>query len=162
MKKIGAVTFLAAVLLLTGCGSDLPTWNKDDLDPTTSGNLEIAIRTFLDKPDVESFAVDVAAAEVMRRPWDYYGQAVRFRGQVAVIQDYPPGHNMSEALGGESCEIVITAEDGLTIIDGLLLGNTRGLHVGDYVTFCGYPCGIMEVPNKFGGKFSHLIVVGRR
>ena len=128
----------------------------------TSGNLEMAIMTFCDKPNVESFAVDVTASDVMRRPWDYYGQAVRFSGYVAVLQDYPPGHNISKALGGESCEIVMTADDGVTIVDGMLLGNTKGLQIGDYVTFCGYPCGVMEVPNKLGGNFSHLVVIGRR
>lgn len=186
MKKILTAAFLA-LFLFSGCGnnpnstkpstseppaqaekskvkapSQKPTWNKDDLDPMTSGNFETAVLTFRDNPDVQTSAIDVPAADVMRRPWDYYGQAVRFSGQVAVIQDYPPGHNMSKALGGESCEIVMTADDGITIIDGMLLGNTKGLQVGDYVTFCGYPCGVMEVANKIGGKFSHLVVVGKR
>lgn len=186
MKKFLAMTSVA-IFLLTGCGSSSssdtkstpskqeqvqqskpavaekePAWNTEDLDPTTSGNLEMAIITFRNKPDVQSSAVDAIAADVMRRPWDYYGQAVRFSGQVAVLQDYPPGHNISKALGGESCEIVMTADDGVTIIDGMLLGNTKGLQIGDYVTFCGYPCGILEVDNKIGGKFSHLVVVGRR
>ena len=184
MKKLAAITSLT-VLLLTGCGNTpssnntttppqqveqskptvtkkAPSWNTDDLNPTTSGNLEMAIMTFRDKPDVESSAIDVVASDVIRRPWDYYGQAVRFSGYVAVLQDYPPGHNISKAMGGETCEIVMTADDGITIVDGMLLGDTKGLQIGDYVTFCGYPCGVMEVPNKLGGKFSHLVVIGRR
>ena len=184
MKKFLIATSVT-VFLLSGCGNDSKpnsspapsqqveqtkqmtpkkelSWNTNDLNPTTSGNLEMAILTFRDKPDVQSSAIDVAPADVMRRPWDYYGKSVRFSGTAAVIQDYPPGHDISKAMGGESCEIVMTADDGVTIIDGMLLGNTKGLQVGDYVTFCGYPCGVMEVPNKMGGKFSHLVVIGRR
>lgn len=137
-------------------------WNTADLNPISSGNLKTAFFTFRDNPNVESLAINVNAAEVMRRPWEYYGQAVRFSGRAVVLQDCPPGHDMSKAFGGESCEIVLLADDGNTVVDGMLLGNTKGLNIGDRVTFCGYPCGILKVANKAGGLVSHLAVVGRR
>lgn len=186
MKKFFALMF-AAVFLFTGCGnnasekstapktekqveqqtetkavSETPQWNTSDLNPETNGNIQTATRLLNANPNLQSIAVDADAADVMRRPWDYYGQVIRFTGYAALLQDQPPGSDLSRALGGEACEIVMTAEDSATIVDGILRGNTKGLYEGDYTEFYGYPCGIMEVPNKIGGKFSHLLVIGTR
>ena len=81
-------------------------------------------------------------------------------GYASVLQDYPPGHELSNAIGGEFCEIVMTNETESVIIDGMLRGSTKGIQNGDLVTFYDYPVGIMEVPNKVGENFSHLIIVG--
>lgn len=181
MRKFMAMAFLA-VMLFTGCGDTKtatpppdnktsttqvtvevprePVWDTSNLDPMKNGNFQTAVEVFRKNPNISTLAIDANTSDVMRRPWDYYGKVVRFSGEAAVLQDYPPSNDLSKMLGGESCEIVMTADDGMTIVDGMLLGNTKGLQIGDYVTFVGYPCGVMEVDNKIGGKFSHLIVVG--
>ena len=180
MKKFFALIF-ATMFLLTGCGGSSksknespppkqveqpapapPTWNKNDLNPQSNGNIAVAASLLRKNSNPEPSAIDVAPEDVMKRPWDYYGQVVRFTGYAAVLQDYPPGSDLSKALGGECCEVVISAgSDSAVIVDGILLGSTKGIREGDVVTFVGYPCGVMEVPNKLGGKFSHLIVVGK-
>ena len=181
MKKFFALMF-TAMFLFAGCGGNSKpktespptqqqqeqpkpaptTWNKDDLNPQTNGNIAVAANLLRKNSDLNSMAIDVAPEDVMKRPWDYYGQVIRFSGTAAVLQDYPAGSDLGKILGGECCEVVLSASDAsVVVIDGMLLGSTKGIREGDYVTFVGYPCGIMEVPNKLGGKFSHLVVIGK-
>lgn len=180
MKKILIPAIVAGLFLLTGCGGtntatpepqapqkvETPapaarTWNTSDINALTNGNMQYAAELVRERTgDLASSAIEAVPADVMRRPWDYYGKVVSFSGTVAVVQDSPPGDNLSKGLGGSACEIVITADD--VIIDGLLAGNSSGVYTGDWVTFYGYPCGTMEVDNKIGGKFKHLLVIGTR
>lgn len=183
MKKLFSALIVAVIFLMFGCGNssnnstsntntkkesttqevsvkEQTTWNKSDLNLKTNGNMQLAFSLVKDNANLQSLAEDADATEVMKRSWDYYGKVIRFSGYAAVLQDYPPGHDMSQAIGGESCEIVMTNENESVIVDGMLRGSTKGLQNGDLVTFCGYSVGIMEVPNKVGGNFSHLIVVG--
>ena len=182
MKNFLSVLLVVFMVLISGCGNsnnnsksntteqpkqnqstsvkEQTTWNKSDLDPKTNGNMQLAFSLVKDNANLQSLAENADATEVMKRPWDYYGKVIRFSGYASVLQDYPPGHELSKAIGGEFCEIVMTNETESVIIDGMLRGSTRGIQNGDLVTFCGYPVGIMEVPNKIGGSFSHLIVIG--
>ncbi len=138
------------------------SWNKEDLNADTNGNMQFAVKLLRQNSNLADIAVDVYPEDVMKRPWDYYGQVVRFTGKASVLQDYPAGSSTGKALGGECCEIVMTSGDYSTVIvDGILLGSTKGIREGDTVTFVGYPCGISDVQNKLGGTFSHLIVVGK-
>ena len=138
------------------------SWNKEDINADTNGNMQLATKLLRQNSNLADIAIDVYPEDVMKRPWDYYGQVVRFTGTASVLQDYPAGSSTGKALGGECCEIVITSGDYSTVIvDGILLGSTKGIREGDTVTFVGYPCGISDVKNKLGGTFSHLIVIGK-
>ena len=140
-----------------------PNWNKSEIDATKNGNMAIAaeiVRT--EKDSIKQNAETVNAADVIKRPWDYYGKVYKFQGESAVLQDYPPTSDIGKALGGDACEIVMTCGAQETIVDGMLAGNTKGLQEGSTVEIYGYVVGTMEVDNKIGGKFTHLIVVGVR
>ena len=82
------------------------------------------------------------------------------KGVIAIFLALPAGSDVGKILGGESCEVVMTIGNEETIVDGLLRGTTKGLSNGQRVVIYGYPVGISEVPNKVGGKLTHLVIVG--
>jgi hypothetical protein len=98
----------------------------------------------------------------MKAPWNFYGQVVSMSGQVSIIQEYPPKHQTSKLLGGQSAsQIVLVTDDGI-ILD-LFMPNTSGdIQVGHYITLYAYPVGLIEVDNRFGGKTTQLMLVGNQ
>ncbi len=137
-----------------------PEWNTSEMDAQKNGNIKIAAKLVKNDSNLAAKAETASAAEVIKRPWDYYGKVLKFEGTAAVLQDYPAGSDVGKILGGESCEVVMTIGNEETIVDGLLRGTTKGLSNGQRVVIYGYPVGISEVPNKVGGKFTHLVIVG--
>ena len=137
-----------------------PTWNKSEVDATKNGNLQIAVKEMMKHQNLSDIAIQADPIAVYRSPWDYYGKVVTFTGTAYVLENMPPENNMSKLFGGSMCEVIISY-DGGEIVDGLLAGDTNNLQVGQTVTFYGYPIGRTEVPNKMGGKFNHLMVIGR-
>lgn len=141
--------------------SEEAKWNKSDINAQSNGNIAIAANIVKrNKAAIKENAQTVNAAEVMRRPWDYYGKVYKFQGVAEVLQDYPPASDLGKLLGGECCEIVMTADNQETIVDGIVLGSTKGLQEGSIAEIYGYVAGTMEVPNKIGGNFTHLVVIG--
>ncbi len=138
-----------------------PEWNKSDINAESNGNLAIAASIVREKKgSLKENAETINPADAIKRPWDYYGKVYKFQGIAYVLQDYPPTSDMGKALGGDACEIVITSGESETIVDGMLYGTTKGIQEGTTVNMYGYIVGTMEVPNKIGGKFTHLVVVG--
>lgn len=136
-------------------------WNTKDIDAIQNGNIPIAVRKMKADGDIKNMATATSLEDVAKRPWDFYGKVIECTGEVGVVQDYPPGSDFSKIMGGQSCaEVVMETNDG-TIVDAFISGSSGSLRVGQLATVYGYPVGISEVPNKVGGKFTHLIIVGK-
>ncbi|PKM88140.1 MAG: hypothetical protein CVU87_08135 [Firmicutes bacterium HGW-Firmicutes-12] len=126
-------------------------WNISELDAMENGNIMIALKKLKSNGDI-------ADRNVFKRPWDFYGKVVRFSGLIYIVQDYPPGSDLSEQFGGSAAEVVLETDDG-TIVDILVSGTCGKLKVGDITSVYGYPVGLAEVPNELGGNTTQLIVV---
>lgn len=135
-------------------------WNTSETDPTKNGNIDLAVKLLKKNSDIKTSAVEEDPAVVIKMPWNYYGKALKFSGYVEVADDYPPNSDVSKFLDTtNSSDLVITSLDG-TIIETFLRVSSGSVKVGDYVTVYGYAVGRMEVDNKLGGQFTHLILVG--
>lgn len=173
MKSIKLLMLVLFVSLLSACGGSdsggsaqpesvadvlapAATWNMEDLEIATNGNLPVAIAAL--NSGLEKLPAKVAAEIVFKRPWDFYGKEVCFTGLVGIVQDYPPGNEISKLFGGSVSEIVMV--DGETVIDGILKGSSGNVSIGDKATICGTPAGHVEVENRLGGKTTQLAVVG--
>ncbi len=174
MKVFNAIV-LAILVSLTACNSETSsgdavsdasatqaspkpaTWNLEDPDALTNGNIDIAIAAILQ--GIETSKEDAAPAQVMKRPWDFYGKKLCFSGQAMIVQDFPPGNVASQVMGGSTSEIVFGAPDG-TIIDALVKGSSGASEVGKPITICGMPAGRVTVNNQLGGQTTQLYIVG--
>lgn len=136
-------------------------WNTKEADSTKNGNVRIAVKELKKNKDLKSISIDGNPAEIIKRPWDFYGKAIKFTGSIAVIEEFPPDSDESKAMGGKAYDIVIVSADQ-TIVEGFMEGSSGNLKKGDQVTIYGYPTGTMEVANRVGGKFTHLEIVGNR
>lgn len=127
-------------------------WNFDDTNVETNGNVEVAIALLQDIDQLDAPIHDVEP--IMRAPWKWYGTLVCFVNVVALIQDEPLEQGM------EIGDVVTASGDG-HIVEYLLLGGSGSIAVGSRVKLCGFPVGRMQVDNKLGGKFTHLMIVGK-
>jgi hypothetical protein len=132
-----------------------PNWNKNDVDATKNGNIKLAV-DMLKAMKVMPSGEAVASENVIKTPWNYYGKPITFTGEVAVVQDYPPGSDLGKA--GLVADIVIETDDG-TIVEFFSMVPSGNVKVGQDVTITGYPVGRTEVKNAVGGSFTHLIVI---
>lgn len=132
-----------------------PNWNKNDVDATKNGNIKLAV-DMLKALKVMPSGEAVASENVIKTPWNYYGKPITFSGEVAVVQDYPPGSDFGKA--GLVADIVIETDDG-TIVEFFSMVPSENVKVGQNVTITGYPVGRTEVKNAVGGSFTHLIVI---
>ena len=135
-------------------------WNTKEIDARENGNMHIAVKKMKADGNIKNMAIIASPSDIAKRPWDFYGKVIKFTGVAAVVQDYPPGNELSKLMGGSCAEVVIETEDG-TIVDAFVEGSSGSLKVGQNSTIYGYPVGITEVANKVGGKFTHLIIIGQ-
>ena len=159
MKKILVIVL---VLCFAAMASAADTgWNKTDPNALTNGNIHRAVSVLRSSNFTKEDAVNEDAFVVMKTPWNYYGTLLAFSGVVGVVDDYPPGSDVSSILQcDDASEIVITSNDGETIVDMFLRSSSGRIRVGDYVTLYGLVVGRAEVDNRMGGTFSHLIIIG--
>ena len=181
--KFGVATLFAASLAFGGCGDSNSTqntastqkqeqkvqtekkhevqWNKSEPDAMKNGNFALAVKELKKNNNALSdSAVNQDAASVIKAPWNYYGQIISFTGIVASVQAEPPESKMGKVMGGQCGEIVMQS-DQETIVDAMVSGDVTGIENGQQVTIYAYPVGRTEVPNRIGGSFTHLVVVGR-
>ena len=137
-------------------------WNTSEVDAQKNGNFTPAVKVLNKTDDMNAVAEDVDAAAVMQKPWEYYGKVIRVTGTVAVVANYPPDSKRAKQMGspskGASDVVVMVGHD--TIVEFFLQGTTD-LQKNAQATLMGYPIGRTQVENKVGGKFTHLIVVGK-
>lgn len=137
------------------------TWNTKELDAAQNGNIAVAIEHIHASPMLKTKAVNADPALVAKAPWNYYGKVLKFTGVVEVAQDYPPSSELPTAFKTrEASEMVIVCGAQETIVDMFCAKSSGRIKAGDTVTVYGYPVGITEVPNRLGGTFTHLVVVG--
>jgi hypothetical protein len=136
-----------------------PKWNTKDMYIESNSNIPLAIKLLKVNGDITKTAEAPAPISVQKAPWDYYGKPLKVTGKVAVVQDFPPGSEQVTAMGGKACEIVLIANDG-AIIDSMLSVSSGDVKIGDSVTIFGYAVGLVEAPNKLGGKTTEVAVIG--
>jgi flagellar motor protein MotB len=137
-----------------------PNWNTKDMYGDTNGNIELAARILNSvEDDFSQNAEWLPAGEVLKAPWKYYGQVVSFSGTIGLVQDYPPNHQFSKLLGGSASQIVLSADDG-TNVNYFMPFSSDGLQVGQSLIIFGFPVGLVEVDNQFGGMTTQLMMVG--
>jgi hypothetical protein len=135
-------------------------WNTSDIDAIQNGNIAVAVHYINQNPNLRQYAATFSPASVAKTPYSYYGRAGVFSGVVAVVQDEPPGSDFSQAVGGQNAsDIVMETNDG-TIVEMFCMKASGYIRVGSTVNLYGYPVGVTEVPNRVGGTFTHLILVG--
>lgn len=136
------------------------TWNTEDMDVSSNGNVPVAIEFIKDTANPTQAVESAAPAEAFKAPWKYYGKIVAATGSIGIIQEYPPGSDLYNLVGGDCGEILLATDDG-TLIDYLQIGSTGEAQVGDVVTLYGTPAGQCTVDNKLGGQTTELFVVGK-
>ncbi|MFU1795402.1 hypothetical protein ACM1RC_16160 [Paenibacillus azoreducens] len=132
-----------------------PKWNMNEPDATKNGNINIAIEMLKASKEIPVGEL-VSPEEVIKTPWNFYGKPLIFSGEVAVVEDYPPGSDFGKA--GLASDIVIESNDG-TIVEFFSMVPSGNIKVGQTVSITAYPVGRAEVENKLGGSFTHLVVV---
>lgn len=135
-----------------------PAWNANEPDAMKNGNIPKAIdmlKVMKETPAGEPVSPD----EVMKAPWSFYGKPLIFTGEVAVVEDYPPGSDFGKA--GLASDIVIETGDG-TIVEFFSMVPSGSMKAGQTVSITAYAVGRTEVENKLGGSFTHLIAVTNR
>lgn len=143
----------------SGSSTGQPEWNTSDVNIQTNGNLPIAAEAIKSLSPANGIHHNDPAA-VLKTPWKYYGQLLCYSGMVELADDYPAGSNISNALQStEAGEVVLVHNDG-TIIDVFVVGGTGNLRIGQPASLCGLPIGRLEVQNRMGGTFTHLMFVG--
>ncbi|MBV4416538.1 zinc ribbon domain-containing protein [Clostridium tyrobutyricum] len=135
-------------------------WDKTEEYIDKNDNMNYAVSLVKKDNDLKSKAISVDSSAVAKAPFKYYGQVVRFAGQISDIEEYASGTDWSKNLGGGAAgQIVIASDDG-TVIDMFVVGSTGDLKKGDYVTLYGYPIGLTDNANSIGGKDTELAIVG--
>lgn len=135
-----------------------PTWNVADANAATNGNMLVALDALNSGKSIPE-AGPTKAALVAKAPWNYYGKRLCFSGTAGIVQDYPPGSEVSNVMRGPASEVVVLMEDG-TIVDTMVKGSSGDLAPDDAVTVCGLAVGNIEVDNQLGGKTTQLLLVG--
>lgn len=136
-----------------------PKWNTSDIDANKNGNISLAIKMLKANGDMTQNAANASPADVIKTPWNYYGKAISFSGQIGFVQDYPPGSNFEKM--GILSQIVIGTDDD-TGVDLLLAVPSGSLKQGDNVTIAAVPVGIFDNDNKQGGKTRVLAAVANK
>ncbi len=171
---VAMVLFVVGLVFLVGALQDLsgtssgpepegraaqPIWNTSDVNTLANGNLQIAAAAIKSLSPGNGVRHNDPAA-VLKTPWKYYGQLLCYVGMAEVVEDYPAGSGFSKSLqSNEAGEVVLAHDDG-TILDFFVVGGTGALKAGQTAFLCGLPIGRVEVPNKLGGTFTHLVLVG--
>ncbi|MCS7460828.1 hypothetical protein N0M98_11800 [Paenibacillus doosanensis] len=138
-----------------------PQWNTKEIYADKNGNVDLAVKLLKAVEDISTNLEKETAspATVMKTPWNYYGKAMSFSGEIGFVQDYPPGSNFEKM--GILSQIVIGAEDG-TPVDLLLTIPSGSLKVGDKISILAVPVGIFDNDNKLGGKTQVLAAVANK
>ncbi len=138
---------------------------KDDLYVIDSGNLGVASDILKDmKPsdiDIEN-TLHIEPSEVVRKPWDYYGDFITLKGYVAFVQAYPESSEWAKGFqtNGTVTEMTLVAEDGRTIISFFYKGDYSNVATDTLLSVTGLPCGLWEVGTRLGGSAESIVVVG--
>lgn len=133
------------------------TWNLEDVDGLTNGNLPLAAGMLIRGDGIPH--AEASIAQAMKAPWTYYGKRVCFPATVQLVDEMPPASEMAKVMNGAG-EIVALTDDG-SILDMIVVGGTGSLQSGMRLDMCGMIVGKTEVPNAVGGTFTHLVMVGK-
>lgn len=137
-----------------------PKWNKSEPEAEKNGNANIAIKELKKVGDMKPVAEQVDPAELMKRPWDYYGKVVSYSGRISDIGDNPPGSPESKAFGGDTYTVVVMG-DGDSSVQAIMSGKSGSLQKDQQVTIYGFPVGTMKLQNRMGGQNNAVLLIGK-
>lgn len=160
MATLGAKVPTAATVPPTAASA---RWNTTQMNISQNNNVKVAFGLIASSHSSAAPKL-VAPGDAAKAPWKYFGDIYEFVGTAGLTQDYPPGGSESRALadGQAIGEIVLIdpRETGYTPVDYLMSGDTGAIRVGDTVRVRGYVVGLVDAPNRLGGKTTELVVVG--
>jgi uncharacterized membrane protein len=163
MKKVFFMRaiLIAILLLAASCGAFAAQWNWNtaEVDISKNGNVVVGLGVIRENPDYADQCKQVDITDVYKRPWNYYGSPISVTGIVGLVEEFPPGGELSKFYGGEVSEVVIFANGGI-MVDMVLLRSSGNLTQGQTVTLYGYVAGKVEVTNALGGKVTNLALIG--
>ncbi len=139
-------------------------WN-DGLYVEENGNLIIASDVLKDMKSTDvnlENTIHIEPDEVVRKPWDFYGEFITVRGHVAFVQAYPESSELAQGLqaNGTVTEITLVAEDGVTLVSFFYKGDFSNVASDTLLSITGLPCGLATVENTLGGSVDSIVIVG--
>ena len=121
------------------------SWNTSENDAMLNGNMTVAYNWIMRNPNLRSLATAYQPGTVAKTPYLYYGHVAAFNGVVAVVQDFSPGSDFGQSLGGRNAsDIVMECNDG-TAVEMFCMKASGYIAVGHAVNLYGYPVGVTEV-----------------
>lgn len=172
MRKLLVFPLLVSVVLMTACSKShappittisppntaskvsttppttlTPQWNMAEVDAVKNGNWFWAQLKAIEPNNLRLNAISPAPIDVFKRPWEFYGKAVKLTGNVRLVEDFPPGNPVSQALGGTASAILLITNDS-TIVYAELVGTSGNIIQGSQVSVYGFVAGTLEASNN--------------
>lgn len=140
-------------------------WNKTTADTENDNfNWEKATDLIKKYPEyiLNATGSKVSASKALAEPWEYYGEVVRFRGQVYSIQQLPPENSVAQFFGGNCYHAMLIVKDKNkpVTISVYIVGNAEGVAEDSIISVKGYIYGQSHLTNSAGGVSNGIAFVG--
>lgn len=140
-------------------------WNKTTADVENDNfNWEKATDLVKKYPDYvhKAHGKKVSALKVLAEPWEYYGEVVRFRGQIYSIQQLPPENSVAQFFGGNCYHAMLAVKDKSkpVTISIYIVGNAEDVAENSIISVKGYIYGQSRLTNSAGGSSNGIAFVG--
>lgn len=134
-------------------------WNTQIIDVTRNHNAALAL--YLLETNNNPTPVNALARSVIASPSTYFGKYLQLSGTIQSVQTYPSQNNLPSLIVGKTSELVMIANDGVTVIDCLLVNEGINLTIGSTITINGYTPGIRYIQNSQTSLTQELVIIGR-
>ncbi|WP_434510312.1 hypothetical protein [Desulfitobacterium sp. AusDCA] len=134
-------------------------WNTQVIDVTRNHNAALAF--YLLETNPNPAPVNALARNVITSPSNYFGKYLQLSGTIQSVQTYPSQNNLPGLIIGNTTELVMIANDGVTVVDCLLVNEGINLTIGSTITINGYTPGIRYVQNSQTALTQELVIIGR-
>ena len=142
-------------------------WNKTTAETETDNfNWEKATNLIKKYPDYvhKAHGNKVSASKVLAEPWEYYGEVVRFRGQVYSINQLPPENSVAQFFDGNCYHAMMIVKDKNrpVTISIYIVGSAEGVAEDSIISVKGYVYGQSRLSNSAGVARNGIAFVGIR
>ena len=142
-------------------------WNKTTAETENDNfNWEKATDLIKKYPDylLNAHGDKVNASKVLAEPWEYYGEVVRFHGQVYSIQQLPPENSVAQFFDGNCYHAMMIVKDKNrpVTISIYIVGSAEGVAEDSIISVKGYVYGQSRLTNSAGGIRNGIAFVGIR
>ena len=140
-------------------------WNKTTADTENDNfNWEKATDLVKKYPDYinKAHGKKVRASEVLEEPWEYYGEVLKFRGQVYSIRQLPPSNSVAQFFDGNCYHAMLAVKDRnkIVTISIYIAGSAEGVAEDSIISVKGYVYGQSRLTNSTGGVNNGHVFVG--